>query len=259
MSKNPPASAGDAGDTGPIPGSGRSPGGRNGNSLHCSCLSNPMDRGAWWATVHRVAKSQTQLTTHINKTTTTTFYEKCTERERQRDAEIWRETEILHLWSWCIKISLVEKTWRNAGYDLHLAAHRHHCVLHWEILSSRREQFTFLGISGIPLRLKLLLLNNHISLEQRSSGCGMDAPSTWNCPRSTQAWMGKQVPFLQLAGVHFSKAPLLKYPKAWDALGSPFSPFPGKMPSLEKGKPYSHQPSPFYSASAQDKRLLNTN
>ena len=135
MSKNPPACAGDAGDMGPIPGSGRSPGGRNGNSLHCSCLRNPMDRGAWQATVHGVAKSQTQLTTHINKTTTTTFYEKCTERERQRDAETWRETEILHLWSWGIKISLVDKTWRNAGYDLHLATHRHHCVLHWETLT----------------------------------------------------------------------------------------------------------------------------
>ena len=125
-------------------------------------------------------------------------------------------------------------------------------------LSSRREQFTFLGISGIPLPLKLLLLKNHISLEQRSSGCGMDAPSTWNCPRSTQAWMGKQVPFLQLARVHFPKAPLLKYPNAWDALGSPFSPSPSKMLSLEKGKPYSQHPSPFYSASAQNKRLLNT-
>ena len=126
-------------------------------------------------------------------------------------------------------------------------------------LSSRREQFTFPGISGIPLPLKLLLLKNHISLEQRSSGCGMDVPSTWNCPKSMQAWMGKQVQFLQPARIHFPKAPLLKYPKAWDALGSPFSPSPGKILSLEKGKPYSHQPSPFYSASVQDKRLLNTN
>ena len=51
MVKNPPASAGDAGDTGSIPGSGRSPGGGNGNPLQDSCLRNPMDRGAWWATV----------------------------------------------------------------------------------------------------------------------------------------------------------------------------------------------------------------
>ena len=54
-------SACNAGDLGSIPGSGRSPGEGNGNSLQFSCLENPMDRGAWWATVHRVAKSQTRL------------------------------------------------------------------------------------------------------------------------------------------------------------------------------------------------------
>ena len=51
--------AGDTGDTGLIPGSGRSPGGRNGSPLQYSCLGNPMDRGAWWASVHEVTKSQT--------------------------------------------------------------------------------------------------------------------------------------------------------------------------------------------------------
>ena len=56
MVKKPPASAGDAGL---IPESGRCPGGGNGNSLQCSCLENPMDRGAWWATVHGVSKSWT--------------------------------------------------------------------------------------------------------------------------------------------------------------------------------------------------------
>ena len=49
-------------DTGSIPGSGRSPGGGHGNPLQYSCLENPMDREAWWATVHGVAKSRTQLT-----------------------------------------------------------------------------------------------------------------------------------------------------------------------------------------------------
>ena len=58
MVENPPANAGEAGS---IPGSGRSPGGENGNPLQYSCLENPMDRGAWWATVQRVAESQTQL------------------------------------------------------------------------------------------------------------------------------------------------------------------------------------------------------
>ena len=59
--KNPPANEGDTGDVGLIPGSGRSPGGANSNPLQYSCLENPMDRGAWWATVHGVAKSGTRL------------------------------------------------------------------------------------------------------------------------------------------------------------------------------------------------------
>ena len=53
--------SGDTGDRGWIPGSGRHPGVGNGNPLQYSCLENPMDRGAWWATVHRVAKRQTCL------------------------------------------------------------------------------------------------------------------------------------------------------------------------------------------------------
>ena len=57
--KNLPANAGDIRDEGSIPGSGRAPGEGNGNSLRYSCLGNPMDREAWWATVHRVAKSWT--------------------------------------------------------------------------------------------------------------------------------------------------------------------------------------------------------
>ena len=55
------ASACNAGDQGSIPGSGRYPGEGNGNPLQYSCLENPMDGGAWWATLHRVTKSQTQL------------------------------------------------------------------------------------------------------------------------------------------------------------------------------------------------------
>ena len=58
-------------DLGLIPGSGRSPGEGNGKPLQYSCLGNPMDRGAWWATVHGVAKSQTRRSTrsiHISTT-----------------------------------------------------------------------------------------------------------------------------------------------------------------------------------------------
>ena len=57
MVKNPPASAGDINDVGSIPRSGRFPIGENGNPFQCFCLENPMDRGAWWATVHGVAES----------------------------------------------------------------------------------------------------------------------------------------------------------------------------------------------------------
>ena len=56
--KNPPDNAGDA-DL--IPGSGRSPGEGNGNPLQYSCLGNPMDRGAWWATVHGIAKESNMM------------------------------------------------------------------------------------------------------------------------------------------------------------------------------------------------------
>ena len=54
--KNPPANTGDSGS---IPGSGRSPGEGNDNPLQYSCLGNPMDRGTWWATVYGVTKSRT--------------------------------------------------------------------------------------------------------------------------------------------------------------------------------------------------------
>ena len=61
MVKNPPANAEDLRDLGSIPGLGRFPGEGHGNPLEYSCLENPMDRGAWWVTVHRVAKSWTLL------------------------------------------------------------------------------------------------------------------------------------------------------------------------------------------------------
>ena len=59
LEKNLPDNAGDSKDTVSIPGSGRSPGGGHGNLLQYSCLENSMDRGAWWAAVHGVTKSQT--------------------------------------------------------------------------------------------------------------------------------------------------------------------------------------------------------
>ena len=63
--KNPPGNAGDTRIAGSNPGSGRSPGGRHGDPLQYSCLENPMDRGAWQAATHRVAKSWTGLSAHV--------------------------------------------------------------------------------------------------------------------------------------------------------------------------------------------------
>ena len=60
--KNPPANAGETREEGSVPGPGRPPRGGNGNPLQYSCLENVMDRGAWWATVHSFAKSQTHWT-----------------------------------------------------------------------------------------------------------------------------------------------------------------------------------------------------
>ena len=61
--KNLPADVGDIQEAGSIPGSGRSPGGGNGNQLQYSCLENPTDRGSWWATVHGVTEwDKTEVT-----------------------------------------------------------------------------------------------------------------------------------------------------------------------------------------------------
>ena len=63
MVKNLPAKAG---DTGVIPGLGKPPGGGHGNPLQYSCLQNPMDRGAWWATAHELAESGTTEHSHTH-------------------------------------------------------------------------------------------------------------------------------------------------------------------------------------------------
>ena len=67
MVKNPPANAGDTGDAGSIPRSGRSSGEGRSNPFQYSCLDNPMGRGAYQATIHGITKNQTQLETeHIH-------------------------------------------------------------------------------------------------------------------------------------------------------------------------------------------------
>ena len=74
------------GDLGLTPRSGKSPGERNGNPLQYSCLENPMDGGAWWAIVHGVSKSQTQLSdfTFFHRLYFLSLYGVCMEKKKQK-------------------------------------------------------------------------------------------------------------------------------------------------------------------------------
>ena len=78
---------GDARDSGPIPGLGRSPGGGQDDPLQYSCLENPVDRAAWQATVHGVAKSQTQLKRLSTHTSTITGEERGRSRQGRENTE----------------------------------------------------------------------------------------------------------------------------------------------------------------------------
>ena len=81
--KNPPANVRYARDVDSIPGSGRSHGEGHGNPIQNSCLKNPMDRGAWWPTVHEIAKSWILLSTHTHTHTHTHD----TQMERKSDED----------------------------------------------------------------------------------------------------------------------------------------------------------------------------
>ena len=111
--KNLPANAGGVGDPGSIPGLGRSPGGGNGNLLQYSCLENPMDRGAWQATVHGVPKSQTLLSdwayTHTQRAITNQLGVKEYCLNKLRELVMDRE-------AWCAAVHGVTKsrTWQSA-------------------------------------------------------------------------------------------------------------------------------------------------
>ena len=80
-------SACNMGDPDSIPGLGRSPGEGNGNPLQYSCLENPMDRRAWWATVHGVAEGQTQLSDEHKHTHTHTRNSKILKEDLQAETE----------------------------------------------------------------------------------------------------------------------------------------------------------------------------
>ena len=114
--KNPPANAGKVRNTGSIPGLGRSPGGGHGNPLQYSCLENSTDKGAWWATVHRVTKSQTRLkrlSMHDVKSRTKWVKTQWQDVLSPRLNE-WSRSE-----KWGLTLQLW-KVWRDhGGYQLH--------------------------------------------------------------------------------------------------------------------------------------------
>ena len=89
MVKNQPANAGGIRDVSLIPGSERFLGGGHGNPLQSSCLENPMDRGAWWAAVHGVAKSRTRLS-DFNFTFTFHFHALEKEMATRSSVLAWR-------------------------------------------------------------------------------------------------------------------------------------------------------------------------
>ena len=104
--------AGDTGDLGSIPGLGRSPGRGHDNPLQCSCLEKSRDRGAWWATVHGVTKSQTRLNEHTHSGILLPGYKWGS----------WSSGEL-------VAFAKLPSWWRK-GLALYLALNRRTCV-HW--------------------------------------------------------------------------------------------------------------------------------
>ena len=115
MVENLLAKAGDAGDLGSIPGSGRSPGVGNDNPLQHSYLGNPVDRGAWWPTVHGVSKNWTWLSTpHLNLGNCTILSPKYKiERRFFFSPVFWGQAKANVSWTWSISYSKVRKSQVN--------------------------------------------------------------------------------------------------------------------------------------------------
>ena len=124
MVKNPPANAGDAGS---IPGLRRCPGEGNGNSLQESCLENPMNRGAWQATVYELAKCQTQRSTR----TSTRDTARCTlDLVQPKSFLKRRRTDILAICDAC-RDAWVQALGREDPLEREVAPHS--SILAWEV------------------------------------------------------------------------------------------------------------------------------
>ena len=126
--KNSPAKEGEAWDVGSIPGSGRSPEGGHGNPLQYSCLENPMNRGAWQATVHSISNSQTQLKqsdmhARMHTYVCIKYYE-----------FLWRKYGLI-LW-WEKSTSFLTNTYTNNSLDK-----KENCFLHYMRIWSEESLF----------------------------------------------------------------------------------------------------------------------
>ena len=134
MVKNSPANAGGVRDSGSIPGSGRSPGGGHGNPLQYSCLENSMDRGAWLAVVHGVAKSQTWLKRLITSNLALLCYGLRNRRESYWASPLARQGCPLSIYNTCTSLlapyamwlkqqkCVFSPLWRPGVWDVHSAA-----------------------------------------------------------------------------------------------------------------------------------------
>ena len=106
-----------------IPGLGRSPGGGNGNPLQHSSLKNPMDRGAWWATVHEVARSQTQLSNWPHTHTHT-----CKFLDNKSHLSSCYTMNIILLIAGIFKIYMIHSPWPKRASKLSESQDKHLCI-----------------------------------------------------------------------------------------------------------------------------------
>ena len=119
MVKNLPTNAGDLRDSGLIPGLGRSPGGGHGNPIQHSCLEKPMNRGAWRAAVHSVAKSQTWLKLFSMHTHTTPYQHKCFCGGESVSCSAVSSS----LWPHGLKPTRLLHTWNSPGKNTGVSCH----------------------------------------------------------------------------------------------------------------------------------------
>ena len=165
--KKSPANSGDAGDVRLIPGFGRSPGGGNVNPLQYSHLENPIDRGAWLATVHEVTKNQTWLSIHTHTLTTTQYIiQKCRHQWRRQ----WQAIPVLLPGESCGRRSPVGYTpWGCKESDtteqLHFHFQNSMSILCWQHISIQIVNFNKVKGSSTKI-IKLYVMGKYFTLLQ---------------------------------------------------------------------------------------------